>query len=193
MARSLADLAGQQALNEQIPITLVYLGIDAPWGPLAVHDLDVDCYLNMTTNQVAMTPAAGFTKFTAAPDITVPELQESDEEAQPQVTMTMSNANQLFYNIVIADGYRERPFSIWQGNLTIGASLDVLTFIGVIKRYGGKIVDVQAPADVATIVGESKLTPQAMTWPYLTFDSTNYKFLPKPGTKIVWGYTVKTL
>src|SRR5262249_49144705 len=160
--------------------SLLYIDVPAPWGPLAVHDVDVDLYLDRAIGAVSTLPGPGLTKFVSWPDLVVPVVEQSDQQALPSTQISLSNLDNYFYGMIGAGDYRESVVTLWQGNLTVGATPDNVTFVGAIVLYIGLISKIAATQETATIDVDPRVSQHAMTFPYLTYDPKDFKFVPRP-------------
>jgi len=192
MPRTITALGGLESGAAQIPVSLVRLEI--PGAEKRMHDLDVTLYLNPSTNAVSIAPGAGLLDFTPYAGLSVPQIELGEEEPLGQVSINVSNVDEAWFTIMAANAYRETPATIWQGNLSLspGTNPNAVTFQGVVTMWAGKLVHVQATREIATLQFEPP-DPFNMTLPWRTYGPPGFTKLPVAGTKIVWGYTEKTV
>jgi hypothetical protein len=190
--RNVSALADLEKGVEQIPVTLVALAIPAPWGPLYLHDLDVPLYLNPTTNAVSAAPGAGLVFFQPY-DLELTSLDESDEGGVPGGTVVASNADETWFGVVNNGSYRDTDVQVWDGNLSLGATPDQITFVGAVRIFRGTLAGLSVTYAQATLTLENQISPYATQWPYETYTVAEFKHMPANGTKLAFGTTVKTL
>jgi hypothetical protein len=189
MSRSITALAGQEKQNAQIPVSLVYLAL--PSGAIAINDIDADVYLNMSNNAVSMTAQTGYTKFSAYAGLAVPLIQVSSDVVLGGVTFSLANVDQTWYSVLYANTFRDASATIWQAAISMNAgdAPEAATAVGAVKVYTGRIEQIQADHQKATIQLAPHITPWTMTIPYRKFSPSEFKFLPAPNQKLVWGYS----
>jgi hypothetical protein len=193
MPRSVTALSGHYADADQVAVTLVYLQI--PSNTLALCDLDVPVYLNPSTNAVSMVAGAGLVQFLPAAGLEVPEIENAEERITTNVTLSLANENGAWFSILGANVFREAPATVWQGNLlmTPGTAPDAVTFVGAVKTWNGRIEFINATRDKATVELSPHITPFTILFPYRTFSAPEFRHMPAPGSKVVWGFTEREL
>lgn len=198
MPRSITALAGKEVDGVQIPVSL--LRIEIPGTEIRYHDLDVPLYLNPSTGAVSMAPGAGLLEFLPGPDLTVPQIDTSDDAALSAVTVTLSNAANAvngttdWWAVQAANLYRGALASVWQGNLAlaVGAPPFAASFVGVVALWSGELSHIAPTIQRAVLTLEP---PDAwnMPIPRRRYSSTGFPRMKVPGSKIKWGTTEKTV
>lgn len=186
MPRVITSLGGQESQASQIPVSLVRLEITG--AEKRMHDLDVSLYLNPSTNAVSMSSGAGLLEFTPFAGLEVPQIDLSDEEPLGEVSLSLSNIDETWFAIMVANQYRDAAATIWQGNLVqaAGTSPFGVTFQGVITMWAGKLVHIQATRHEATIRLEPP-DPFKGKIPSRTYSSPDFVHMRPPGSTFKWG------
>lgn len=195
MPNDVTDLAGAETDQEQFPISLVQFEIPG-FAFNRINDTDLTVYLNPTTNAVAMAPGAGLEAFVPYSGLTVPKMVFGATQTLGEVSITVSNIEQDWVDIVADGSYSESLCTIWQGNLNQDNDTppDAVTFTGVITRYVGRLEQIELTGKtLATILVSPHVTQQTVSWPYRKFSAPEFKHLPPPGAKLTFGFTVVDL
>ena len=189
MPRNVTALLGEETLAEQIPISLVQL--DIPGNQMNMNDVDVVVYLNPSTIAFSMSRGAGLVAFTPYPGLTVPQVELNADHIAGDVSVTVSNVGEEWFDMLTANQFREAPATIWQGNLVLptGNNYNSVTFRGAVKQWAGRVEAIDATRDSATITLSGLTSYFAMKFPYRIYTATDFLYLPKSGAKLKWGYT----
>lgn len=189
MPRNVAALLGEETLAEQIPVSLVQL--DIPGNQININDVDVTVYLNPSTNAVSMAPGAGLVAFVPYAGLAVPQVELNAEHIAGDVTITVSNVDETWFDLLMANNYREAPAAIWQGNLVLptGNNFNSVVFRGAVKQWAGRVEAIDATRESATITLSGLTSYFAMKFPSRVYTATDFLYLPKSGAKLKWGYT----
>lgn len=191
MARNITALQGQESLAAQFPISLVRLEI--PTYPKTINDSDVSVWLNPTTNATAMSDPGGGTylRFDPYAGLQVPQIELTAETIVSEVSIEVENVNEEWFTILMANQYREKPATIWQGNLvvTADAGQQTVVFQGAIRQWTGRIEAIETNRQTATISLSALTNSFAMTFPYRTYTQTDFPQMPKSGASLKWGYS----
>lgn len=201
MPRDVSALGNEEKKAYQHPVSLVYFGIGGSWGPILGNDTDITLYLNRSTNATSLVPVVGYDAFPPMADLSVPTVEQSDQAALSDVSINASNVNQLWYAVMADNHFRDCPVTIWAGNIAQGvtASPDDISFVGAVTLYVGRIDSISATNTLATINVVAHASPWKMFLPNQAYspDSTarfgGFRKIPVVGTKLVWGWTEKTL
>jgi len=201
MPRTVTSLSSQHEATAQTPVSLVR--IEIPGNEKRIHDLDVSLYLNPTTNAVSMSSGAGLVEFVPYAGLSVPQIEISDDLPLGEVMITVANVEKPggsegeageWFTINATNDYRDATVTIWQGNLshTAGQHPDLVTFVGAVKMWVGNLVHIAANAHTATLKCAPP-DPFRMPFPWRTYSAPAFKHLPRPGKKLVFGFTEREL
>jgi hypothetical protein len=115
----------------------------------------------------------------------------NDEHIAGDVSLTLSNVDELWFDIMTENIYREVPATIWQGNLSLptGTNPNAISFKGAVKQWAGRVEAIDADRSRATITLSGLTSYFAMSFPFRTYTQTDFVHLPKAGAKLKWGYT----
>ena len=191
MARNVTALLGEESKSGQFPISLVRLEI--PTYPKAINDTDMTVWLN-PTNAAASNydPGGGtYVRFDPYAGLQVPQIELSAETTASEVSINVANVNEEWFTILMANQYREKPATIWQGNIVLpaGANPNSVNFQGAVRQWAGRIESIEASREQATITLSALTNTFAMTFPYRIYTQTDFPHTPNSGATLKWGYT----
>ena len=132
-----------------------------------------------------------YVRFDPYAGLQVPQIELTSETVVSEVSITVANVNEDWFTILMANQYREKPATIWQGNLVLatGTAPNAVIFQGAIRQWSGRIESIQATREQATITLSALTNTLAMTFPYRIYTQTDFPHLPKSGASLKWGYT----
>ena len=199
MGRDVSALSGEHLERQQVPVTLVQ--IEIPSDTIRIHSLDVPLWLNVSTNALSTTSGGGAVEFSPVPGFRVPEIEENDSDVIARATLELSNlapdgaSNGPWFGRIAAGNYYDAPVTIWKGNLSIapGGHPDAASAVGSIVRYVGRIETIDATERTARVPLVPFGVHHTVTLPRHTYTIETFPLMPRPGKKIKFGFTTRTL
>jgi hypothetical protein len=197
--RDMSGLAGEHTAGENnTPVSLVALEI--PDNPHFMTDIDgdfADVYLNRSTGVMQNVWADGFTLFSPYPGLRVPAFSLTDQTIQDDLSITLSNVNRSWFQVIAANAYRDALVTVWQGQLNVvpvSYAPESMAFApGTAKMYVGRISgNMNVTPETVTILVKPHVVPFTVTIPYNIHDATRFKRMPKQNRTLTWGYTERT-
>lgn len=188
MSRDLTDFDGLHEEQDQIPISIVAIGL--PSQSIYAATGDASIFVNLSTGETRTTPAASYTAFVPYAGLKVPTLKPMDP-----IQIEFSNGDDFWGRINAAGDYSNSSVTIWQGQVDTEdqSDPDQFTFSGAIKFYVGQLVNVIRAYDIATLKVDPHPNANTIHLPRERYDQTRFRRCPPPNAQIAFGFNIVNL